>query len=343
MKRYEELDREAQSLKQLLKEKIGADDVYRENERLKQHMSNVLRVEKANKDKKILRDTKETEEIKKKHKIGPPKEKSKRKNRHFKRQHPEDSQENMENNDLNINVANVNRDNDDNGDLSNHVSRIHSNVKNLSSQELTEHQHSVLELGPKFCPVEHDINRARFQKDLNAGFRRMKLREHFHPDEDTRSEEQKRFYVKSEDWEPSNPSSSLKAHNMVIQHRFDLWKQPTRVAKNLSRQQQNAIKELKDNDTMDIKLDDKGGGFVIADTRDYISSAVNDLENQTNINEVDNVNKEGLIKQIEAEIATIVDEMLTAGEILESTANIITQKVKEHKLARYYCNWKCHK
>ena len=42
--------------------------------------------------------------------------------------------ENMENNDLNIKVRNVNRDNDDNGNLSNHVSRIHPNVKHLCSQ-----------------------------------------------------------------------------------------------------------------------------------------------------------------------------------------------------------------
>ena len=131
VKKYEELDREGQDLRRVLKEHIGSDNFYREDERIKQHMSNVLRVEKENKEKRILRDTKETEEIKKKHKIGPPKEKSKRKNRRFRRQHPEDSQENMENNDLNINVRNVNRDN---GNLSNHVSRIHSNVKNLCSQ-----------------------------------------------------------------------------------------------------------------------------------------------------------------------------------------------------------------
>ena len=42
----------------------------------------------------------------------------------------------------------------------------------------------MLEKGPKFCPVEHDINRARFQKDLNNGFRGTQLREHFYPEEE---------------------------------------------------------------------------------------------------------------------------------------------------------------
>ena len=73
----------------------------------------------------------------------------------------------------------------------------------------------------------------------------------------------------------------------------------------------NAIKELKENDTMDIKLDDKGGGFVIADTRDNISRALNNLENQANINEVRyDVDKEEVIKEDETEIATIVDQIL---------------------------------
>ena len=50
---------------------------------------------------------------------------------------------------------------------------------------------------------------------------------------------------------------------------------------------------------MDIKLDDKGGGFVIADTRDKISHALNNLENQANINEVRyDVDKEEVIDQI---------------------------------------------
>ena len=59
-----------------------------------------------------------------------------------------------------------------------------------------------MEMGPKFCPVESDIDRARFQKDLNMVFRRMKIKDYFYPDEDSRSEEENRFYVKKDDWEP---------------------------------------------------------------------------------------------------------------------------------------------
>ena len=73
--------------------------------------------------------------------------------------------------------------------MNDHERRLHGNVKNLSAQELTGAKREVLELGPKFCPVEHNINRAQLQKDLNAGFRSKKLREHFFPEEDSRTEE----------------------------------------------------------------------------------------------------------------------------------------------------------
>ena len=44
--------------------------------------------------------------------------------------------------------------------------------------------------------MEHDVDRARFQKDINEGFRRMKIKDFFYPDSDSRSVEEKRFYVK---------------------------------------------------------------------------------------------------------------------------------------------------
>ena len=138
------------------------------------------------------------------------------------------------------------------------------------------------ELGPKFCLVETDIDRARFQKDLNAGFRRMKLADIFHKDGDSRSEEEKRFYVKSS-WEPPQwkVNKSLIIHNQVVQDKFDHWKQPTRVASNVSVEALKAIKSLKNDDTIDIKMDDKSPCFVVADKKDYISSALNDLDKQS--------------------------------------------------------------
>ena len=100
---------------------------------------------------------------------------------------------------------------------------------------LSKSEIELLELGKKFCPVEKDIDRARFQKDLNDGFRRMEIADYFHPDEDTRTDEEKRFYTPNPGWRPPGwgVSKSLSKHNQIVQHKFDQWKQPVRIKDNL--------------------------------------------------------------------------------------------------------------
>ena len=43
------------------------------------------------------------------------------------------------------------------------------------------------------------------------------------------------------------------------------------------------------------------------------------------------------------EEAHVVDACVESGEMLSTTGSFIKHKVKEHSLARYYCNWKTHK
>ena len=58
---------------------------------------------------------------------------------------------------------------------------------------------------------------------------------------------------------------NLAVHNSIVQHKFDHWKQPLRVPNNISKECQAAFKELKNDETIDIKTDDKSGCFVVAD------------------------------------------------------------------------------
>ena len=82
---------------------------------------------------------------------------------------------------------------------------------------------------------------------------------------------------------------------------------------------------------------------MIADKTDYISAANNDVEKLPNIQEIDVPNVKDLLKEIEIEIAHVVDTCVTSGEILATTADFVKHKVKEHRIARYYINWKTHK
>ena len=77
--------------------------------------------------------------------------------------------------------------------------------------------------------------------------------------------------------------------------------------------------------------------------RDYLSAAKHDLAKQSNIQEVIVNNVGDILKQIESEIAHVVDTCVRSGEILETTGDFIKHRVKEHNVARFYCNWKTHK
>ena len=80
----------------------------------------------------------------------------------------------------------------------------------------------------------------------------------FYPDEDRRTEEEFRFYIKKSDYElGQNVNRHLIVHNNMIQRRFDTWKQPTRVASNMSNEMKVAMKSLKNDINIDIKMDDK--------------------------------------------------------------------------------------
>ena len=200
-----------------------------------------------------------------------------------------------------------------------------------------------MSLGPQFCPIKKDVDRARIQSDLNAGFRRMRLAYHFHPSEDKRTEEEKRFYLKKS-YDPGRGNNKyLDVHQDFVQQKFDDWKAPLRIKDNMCPHMREALEELRKDKKRDIKLDDKSGCFVISDTCDYEAAALNSLEQLASVEEVLGQDNDAIKKEIEADIGEIVFDMVTSGDISQQTAEFIVSKTKEFKLARYYTNWKCHK
>ena len=82
---------------------------------------------------------------------------------------------------------------------------------------------------------------------------------------------------------------------------------------------------------------------MVTDKKDYVSAATNDLAKQSNIQEINVTNVTNIIQEVETEVAHVVDACVESGEILSTIGSFIKHKVKEHSLARYYCNWKTHK
>ena len=81
-KLIKKLDEEGQDLRKQLRDEIGREKFREEEGRNRTHMLNVFNAEKKQKAKKILRDTKETQEIKSSHSTDQPKVK---KSRRFRR------------------------------------------------------------------------------------------------------------------------------------------------------------------------------------------------------------------------------------------------------------------
>ena len=82
--------------------------------------------------------------------------------------------------------------------------------------EMTE----FLSLGAKFCPVELDIDRKQLEKDLEVWYRRLRIKANYPDSEDTRTEEEKRFYQKS-GWTPqSGKFPALDYFIYVIRKKF---------------------------------------------------------------------------------------------------------------------------
>ena len=78
----------------------------------------------------------------------------------------------------------------------------------------------MLELGPKLCPVERDLDRAKLKKDMK-GFIRLKIKEYFYPGEDSRSEEEK--WVLSEKIGLRTTKLTLEVYDIVVKNKFNDW------------------------------------------------------------------------------------------------------------------------
>ena len=172
-KRVGNLTHHLGNIKEKLKSGLSQENFQFEMEKSRIHGTNVMNAVLEHKQGKVQRDTEELNITKAQYTVR------QRKCRRFVRK---------ENN----NEVNVHHDNPEVVE----ENRINGKVKNLSSKVLDRYEKEVLELGPKFCPVERDLDRAKLQKDLKEGFRRMKIKEYFYPDEDSRNEEEKRFYLK---------------------------------------------------------------------------------------------------------------------------------------------------
>ena len=108
-----------------------------------------------------------------------------------------------------------------------------------------------------------DIDRAELEKNLEGWFRRLRLKFEFNDEEDERSNEEKRFYLKRNWTPPTGKSPHLVMFIYKIRQKFNNWIPPSRIKDNMTAIEREGEKLVK-RDSVDqvYKCEDKGSCIV---------------------------------------------------------------------------------
>lgn len=158
-------------------------------------------------------------------------------------------------------------------------------AKNFS---LTKAQESLLEKGLTFIPSKGIMKgqKKQLKFDLQAYHRKLKLSLYF---EKNQRKEKIPFLPKS-DWEPPDEKLPPEILALIKKDNKDLEKYYTlnNTISNLSKEEQNALKELQENKHIVIKPADKGNVIVILSRDQYIEEAKRQLSNKNYYKKLNN-------------------------------------------------------
>lgn len=152
-----------------------------------------------------------------------------------------------------------------------------SNVLNLSRLFVpSSAQLGLLEKGLTFSPKPFSFSRELLRRDLHFYHRRLKLRDYFDSDDFCREP-----FIQPSVWEPewgalSDSLRDLIRRDIRLFHSF--WPQVGGVG-GLSREERQALKDLKENENIVIKPADKGSKIVIMNKQQYRLEAQRQLDN----------------------------------------------------------------
>ena len=139
-------------------------------------------------------------------------------------------------------------------------------VVNLSNAPLSEAENNLLSKGLSFCPTPPKIDTFRVKEDLNTFFRRLRLKEFFHDEDNTEEREPINPFKKKSNWNPpKNRESALETYIQAKQRTANNHlevSQRHRLRDNLTRDERIALKTLQNRTDIVIKPADKGSAVV---------------------------------------------------------------------------------
>lgn len=158
-------------------------------------------------------------------------------------------------------------------------------VFNLSNRVLNETEIKLLSKGLKYTPTPR-MNNEQLKTDIKEYTRKLRLKEYFYEDDDDSTqnlnEEQEQDLVRNKsDFNPKRGRNQTLDTVCKTLDNFQLSNVPRQTKSNLSKKEEQALKDLCDDDSIVIKEANKGGGVVIMNKAYYevkILDMLNDPE-----------------------------------------------------------------
>ena len=219
----------------------------------------------------------------------------------------------------------------------NHLEKAKSYIVNVSNYKLSDIQIKMLAKGLKFIPKSKMSNK-NIKKQLLMDFkdfkRKIKCKTYFNDTENNWIPHP--FYQKS-GWEPPIVDLNLEEYFS----RTELLIKSMRIDnnnENFSREEYNAIKELRNNDNIVIKKADKNSTICIQNKENYIMEANKQLE-AIHYRETEFPN----LDELKNDIMKIINEMRDKKQIDTYTYEFLKNTEKVSKIGILYLLPKLHK
>ncbi|XP_072020421.1 uncharacterized protein [Amphiura filiformis] len=163
-------------------------------------------------------------------------------------------------------------------------------------KSLTEHEASVLSRGLKFCPTSTSLDDLELRTDLDKFARRLRLKVHFHRDDEentntTPTTDESLLnhpLLKRESLFTPNAGQDPFLDAYITEVKADIIQGiKPKTYRNISRDDNKALHDIKNNRSIVIKEADKGSAVVIQDRESYVHECLRQLSNSDHYQQLD--------------------------------------------------------
>ena len=160
-------------------------------------------------------------------------------------------------------------------------------IFNLSNKFLNETEIRVLEKGLGFVPTPNMINEEDLRRDFNEFSRKMRCKWYFRNEPSNEFSEIPAFRPKS-NWKPPAGHPCVELFLSKMEHELFSFLPGKPQSYNLTREEWEALKNLKEDRSIIIKPADKGSCVVVWDREDYLAEGYMQLNDKSTYVEINN-------------------------------------------------------